>query len=88
MKTRLIAATVLSLGFLSAGAFAGQAGDEVDNHIADYGAKTEMIAKTSTKAIAAHPILKKKRGYVAIGDFIDETMQESHQRSSTRNSFQ
>jgi hypothetical protein len=74
------AVVILTLGFVAPLAVAsdGPAGWEVNNHNADY---PVMIQKSaSTKAFGAIVVKPDKTGRV--GAFIDETPEESNQRSS------
>jgi hypothetical protein len=82
MTFRTIAASVLALGLLAPVAFAadGPAGSEVNNHRADYLVKDDAVSSTQGFSAQAAPVAK--RG--PVGDFIDETAQESNERSSNR----
>ncbi len=80
MTIRTIAASVLALGLLAPVAFAGNgpAGTEVNNRKADYG--IEQNFDSSTQGFAATPLPRKNRG--PVGDFVDETPEESNDRSN------
>jgi hypothetical protein len=84
MNIRTIAASILALGLLAPVAMAmdGPAGSEVNNRNADYGLqyRKNMPVLQSTKAFTAVVFQNGKR--VSIGDFIDETTEETNQRSS------
>jgi hypothetical protein len=82
MTIRTIAASVLALGLLAPMAFAGNgpAGSEVNNRKADY--PVVETYNSSTQGFAATPLPRVKRG--PVGDFVDETPQDSNERSSNR----
>jgi hypothetical protein len=83
MNIRTVAASILALGLLAPVAMAmdGPAGSEVSNHVADYGMqyRKNMPVLQSTKAFSAVVFQNGRR--VSIGDFIDETTEETNQRS-------
>jgi hypothetical protein len=74
------AAVILSFGFAAPLAMAsdGPAGSEVNNHNADYPVMTQKSA--STKAFGAFVVKQAKSRRV--GAFVNETPEESNQRSS------
>jgi hypothetical protein len=82
MKINIIAASVLALGLLAPVAFAGNgpAGSEVNNRLSDY--PVVDTATSSTKAFSAAVFKTAKRA--PVGDFIDESPEESSNRSSNR----
>jgi hypothetical protein len=81
MITRTLAASVLALSLLSPVAFAGNgpAGSEVTNHNGQY--LVDDVVTTSTKGFSALAApIKKQR---PVGQYVDETPQESSERSSS-----
>jgi hypothetical protein len=84
MNIRTIAASIFAIGLLAPVAIAmeGPAGSEVNNRNADYGMeyRKNMPVLQSTKAFTAVVLKNGKRA--SIGDFIDETTEETNQRSS------
>jgi hypothetical protein len=82
MTIRTIAASILALGLLAPAAFAGNgpAGSEVTNHHGDYVVVDDSASSTKGFSALAAPVAK--RG--PVGDFIDETTEESNQRSTNR----
>jgi hypothetical protein len=84
MYIRTLAASVLALGLLApvANAMDGSAGSEVNNHVADYGMqyRKNMPVLQSTKALKVLVLPNGRRA--SVGDFIDETTEETNQRSS------
>jgi hypothetical protein len=82
MKINIIAASVLALGLLAPVAFAGNgpAGSESNNRLSDY--PVVEIVTSSTKAFSAAIVESGKRG--PVGDFIDESPEDSSNRSSNR----
>jgi hypothetical protein len=83
MNIHTIAASILALGLLSPVAFAGSNDQcsQVNNRIADYGPCTDSQSTEtySTKPFSAEAVQNGKRDRV--GDFIDETPEETNQRS-------
>lgn len=84
MNIRTLAASILALGLLAPVAMAmdGPAGSEVTNHIADYGMqyRKNMPILQSTKALKVLGFENGRRA--SVGDFVDETTEETNQRSS------
>jgi hypothetical protein len=80
MKTCIIAISVLALGLLPQTAMAsdGPAGSEVNNRHGDYIGKEAPTAYVEPfQALKIRP--KKHR---PVGEYVDETIEEQHQRSS------